>query len=45
VLRYFGFKEHRQRGTSHLVLKHLSGRRVVVPIHPGKDIVQATEHN
>jgi predicted RNA binding protein YcfA (HicA-like mRNA interferase family) len=37
-----GFIEHRQRGTSHLVLKHPDGRRTVVPIHPGYDIPKGT---
>jgi predicted RNA binding protein YcfA (HicA-like mRNA interferase family) len=44
VLRKLGFCEHRQRGTSHLILKHPDGRRTVVPMHPGKDIPPGTLH-
>lgn len=33
VLKKLGFFEHRQHGTSHLVLKHPDGRRAVVPMH------------
>ena len=42
TLKKLGFFEHRQRGTSHLVLKHADGRRVIVSIHPGKDIPRGT---
>ena len=42
VLRKLGFFEHRQHGTSHLVMKHRDGRRTVVPIHPGRDIPPGT---
>lgn len=37
-----GFFEHRQRRTSHLVMKHNDGRRTVVPIHSNKDIPKGT---
>ncbi|MBI2644645.1 type II toxin-antitoxin system HicA family toxin [Candidatus Uhrbacteria bacterium] len=42
ALKKLGFFEHRQSGTSHLVMKHADGRRVVVPIHPGQDIPRGT---
>jgi predicted RNA binding protein YcfA (HicA-like mRNA interferase family) len=29
-----GFLPHRQQGTSHAILKHTDGRKVVVPMHP-----------
>ena len=38
ALSKLGFFEHRQRGTSHLVMKHSDGRRTVVAVHGGKDI-------
>ena len=37
-LKKLGFFEHRQKSTSHLVMKHADGRRTVVAIHGGKDI-------
>jgi len=42
ALKKLGFSEHRQRGSSHLVLKHLDGRRTIIPIHSGKDIPRGT---
>lgn len=42
VLMSVGFFEHRQRGTSHLIMKHPDGRRATIPIHPGKDIPRGT---
>lgn len=42
ALHKLGFFEHRQRGTSHLILKHEDGRRAVVPIHSGSDIPRGT---
>lgn len=42
ALKKLGFFECRQRGTSHLVLKHSDGRRVIVAIHQGKDIPRGT---
>ena len=42
VLNKLGFTKHRQKGTSHLVMIHLDGRRTIVPIHPGKDIPRGT---
>jgi len=41
VLRRLGFVQHRQHGTSHLIMKHSDGRRTVVPIH-SKDIPKGT---
>ena len=38
ALKKLGFFEHRQKSTSHLVMKHTDGRRTVVAIHGGKDI-------
>ncbi|HCM82531.1 hypothetical protein A3G55_03950 [Candidatus Giovannonibacteria bacterium RIFCSPLOWO2_12_FULL_44_25] len=38
VLHELGFFEHRQKSTSHLVMKHTDGRRTVVSMHGGKDI-------
>ena len=42
VLRKLGFFEHRQRGTSHLIMKHADGRRTTIPMHGGKDIPTGT---
>ena len=42
VLRAAGFLEHRQRSTSHLVMKHNDGRRTIVPMHSNKDIPKGT---
>ena len=42
VLRAVGFLEHRQRSTSHLVMKHNDGRRTIVPMHSNKDIPKGT---
>ncbi|MBU4331846.1 type II toxin-antitoxin system HicA family toxin [Patescibacteria group bacterium] len=42
VLKRLGFFEHRQRGTSHLVLKHSDNRRVIIAVHQGKDIPRGT---
>jgi len=42
TLKKFGFFEHRQRATSHLIMAHSDGRRVSIPIHPGKDIPRGT---
>jgi len=41
VLRRLGFSEHHRVG-SHAQFKHPDGRRVTVPIHPGKDIKKKT---
>ena len=41
ILENFGFFKDRQKG-SHLIMKHSNGRRVVIPIHPGKDIPRGT---
>lgn len=42
VLKLIGFLEHRQRSTSHLVMKHSDGRRTIVPMHSNKDIPKGT---
>ena len=42
ALKKSGFYEHRQRGTSHLIMVHSDGRRTSVPIHQGKDIPRGT---
>ncbi|MBI4434957.1 type II toxin-antitoxin system HicA family toxin [Candidatus Uhrbacteria bacterium] len=42
ALKRLGFFEHRQHGTSHLILKHPDGRRTTVAIHPGRDIPKGT---
>lgn len=42
ALKKLGFFEHRQRGTSHLIMAHPDGRRATIPIHPGKDIPRGT---
>lgn len=42
ALKSVGFLEHRQRSTSHLVMKHNDGRRTVVPIHSNKEIPKGT---
>lgn len=42
ALKSIGFLEHRQKSTSHLVMKHHDGRRTVVPIHSNKDIPKGT---
>lgn len=38
ALAKLGFFEHRQKSTSHLIMKHSDGRRAVIAIHGGKDI-------
>ena len=38
ALKKLGFFEHRQKSTSHLIMKHRDGRRTVIAIHGGKDI-------
>ena len=42
ALTKLGFFEHRQRGTSHLVMKHSDGRRVIIAVHQGRDIPKGT---
>jgi len=42
ILKSVGFFEHRQKSTSHLVMKHIDGRRTIVPIHSNKDIPKGT---
>lgn len=42
ALKSLGFFEHRQRGTSHLIMAHSDGRRASIPIHSGKDIPRGT---
>jgi predicted RNA binding protein YcfA (HicA-like mRNA interferase family) len=41
VLQKLGFALDRQKG-SHAIYKDNQGNRVVVPIHPGKDLKQGT---
>lgn len=41
-LQKLGFYEHRQRGTSHLVMAHPDGRRAIIAIHSGQDIPKGT---
>lgn len=41
VIKKLGFYLARQRG-SHAVYKHQDGRRVVIPIHSGKDLKPGT---
>ena len=41
VVEKLGFYFDRQKG-SHSIYKHNDGRRVVIPIHSGKDIKQGT---
>ncbi|PIP16950.1 MAG: hypothetical protein COX44_02580 [Candidatus Portnoybacteria bacterium CG23_combo_of_CG06-09_8_20_14_all_37_13] len=42
ALRKLGFVECRQRGTSHLIMKHFDGRRTSIPVHSSKDIPRGT---
>lgn len=42
ALHKLGFFEHRQRGTSHLIMKHPDGRMASIAIHPGHDIPRGT---
>ncbi len=42
ALTKLGFFEHRQRGTSHLVMKHGDGRRAIIAVHQGRDIPKGT---
>lgn len=42
ALERLGFFQHRQQGTSHLVMKHPNGRRAVIAIHAGRDIPNGT---
>ena len=41
VLKKLGFREHAERGTSHLVFSHSDGRRTLVARHRG-DIKKGT---
>ena len=41
VITKLGYQKHRQRG-SHAIYKNLSGNRVVVPLHSGKDLKPGT---
>ncbi|BAU63100.1 hypothetical protein STA3757_04560 [Stanieria sp. NIES-3757] len=41
VISELGYQFHRQKG-SHAIYKDSSGRRVVVPIHSGKDLKPGT---
>ena len=41
VISRLGFQLHRQKG-SHAIYKNDTGRRVVVPIHSGKDLKPGT---
>lgn len=43
ALERLGFRKHRQRGTSHLIMTHPDGRRASIPVHPG-DIPTGTLH-
>ncbi|MEA3463770.1 MAG: type II toxin-antitoxin system HicA family toxin [Patescibacteria group bacterium] len=42
ALKKFGFFEHRQKGTSHLIMAHPDSRRASIPVHQGKDIPKGT---
>ena len=42
ILKSIGFLEHRQKSTSHLMMKHSDGRRTIVPMHSNKDIPKGT---
>ena len=44
ALKKLGFYEHRQHGTSHLVMAHADGRRAIVAIHSGRNIPKGTLH-
>jgi len=44
ALKRLGFSEHRQRGTSHLIMVHVDGRRAVIAMHSGRDIPKGTLH-
>ncbi len=41
VLNKLGFYKHHQVG-SHAQFKHPDGRRITLPIHPGKDLKKKT---
>jgi len=42
ALKKIGFREHAERGTSHLVFSHPDGRRTTIYRHGGKDIKKGT---
>ena len=42
TLKKLGFFEHRQKGTSHLIMAHSDNRRASIPIHQDKDIPRGT---
>jgi predicted RNA binding protein YcfA (HicA-like mRNA interferase family) len=42
ALKKLGFYEHRQHGTSHLVMVHADGRRAIIAVHSGRDIPKGT---
>ena len=41
ILNKLGFLKHHQVG-SHAQFKHSDGRRITIPMHPGKDISRKT---
>ena len=41
VILEFGFRQHGKMKGSHLILKHVDGRRTTIPLH-GKDIPTGT---
>ncbi len=42
ALKKLGFREHPERGTSHLVFSHADGRRTLVSRHGSRDIKKGT---
>jgi len=42
ILEKLGFENHHKSGTSHVVMKHLDGRRTTVSMHSGKEIPNGT---
>ncbi|MEK7147164.1 MAG: type II toxin-antitoxin system HicA family toxin [Patescibacteria group bacterium] len=42
ALERLGFYRHRKSRGSHLVMTHFDGRRIIVPVHYGKDIPKGT---
>lgn len=42
ALERLGFSRHHKSRGSHIVMAHSDGRRVVVPVHSGKDLPKGT---
>lgn len=42
ALEWLGFSRHRKSRGSHIAMSHEDGRRVIIPVHHGRDIPKGT---